>query len=72
MQNDPVVVARNASAKDDSEAVNSDENNVPKNVIENGVDSEINDIQEEAQTFDIKIVEIVTPGEYSGSKQIQE
>ena len=72
MQNNPTVDARNASARDNSETVNSDVNNVPKDVIENGVDSEIKDIKEEAKTFDIKMIEIVTPDEYSGSKQIQE
>ena len=45
-------------------------NNVPKDVIENGIDSEIKDIKEKVKTFDVEMIKIVTPDEYSGSKRI--
>ena len=41
-------------------------------MIENSVDNEINDTKEEEKTLDIKMIEIMTPGEYLGSQQIQE
>ena len=72
MQNNPTVDARDASEKDVFETVNSNVNNVPKDVIENGIDSEIKDIKEKVKTFDVEMIKIVTPDEYSGSKQIQE
>ena len=41
-------------------------------MIENSVDNEINNTNEEEKTFDIKMIKIMTPGEYPGSHQIQE
>ena len=71
-QNNPTVDARDASEKDVSETVNYNVNNVPKDVIENGTDSEIKDIKEKVKTFDVEMIKIVTLDEYSGPKRIQE